>query len=84
MLEYWTNPPVDPIIKVYVFNYTNIIEVLEGTEKQIKVQEVGPYVYRERVKKTGLKFEEHRISFYVRRFTHFKHFVICFVSILGK
>jgi hypothetical protein len=41
----WTAPPVQPLMGVYLFNYTNIKEFEEGKEK-LKVQEVGPYVYR--------------------------------------
>lgn len=66
MLEYWTKPPFDPLLKVYVFNYTNIFDVLNGNETIIKLKEVGPYVYHERVEKTGLKFDGHEITFYVR------------------
>lgn len=67
MLDFWTNPPIDPILKIYVFNYTNIADVIRGDEKVIKLQEVGPYVYRERIVKTGLTFEGHKITYFVRR-----------------
>ncbi|CRL07871.1 CLUMA_CG021030, isoform A [Clunio marinus] len=63
MLEYWAHPPVDIIIKVHVFNYTNIFQVLNGTEKKIKLDEVGPYVYREHIEKTQLVFEDNKITF---------------------
>lgn len=66
MLEYWTKPPIDPIIKIYVFNYTNIQDVLNGVDKRIKLKEVGPYVYRERIEKIGVNFEGHSITFNVR------------------
>ena len=66
MLDYWTKPPIDPILKIYVFNYTNIDNVLRGLDKRIKIEEVGPYVYRERIEKTGMKFEGHKITFHVR------------------
>lgn len=65
MLNYWTTPPIDPIIKVYVFNYTNILELENGIDKRIKLDEVGPYVYRERIEKTGLIYEQDKISFNV-------------------
>lgn len=68
MLTYWVKPPIDPVLKIYVFNYTNIADVLNGVDKRIKLEEIGPYVYRERVEKTGLRFEGHRITFYVRIF----------------
>jgi scavenger receptor class B, member 1 len=65
MFEYWTTPPIDPIIKVYVFNYSNIAEVESGVDKLIRLQEVGPYVYRERIVKTGLIYEGDKITFHV-------------------
>ncbi|KAL1139764.1 hypothetical protein AAG570_006741, partial [Ranatra chinensis] len=42
----WENPPVPNNIYVYIFNYTNPQEALSGAEKP-KLQELGPYVYRE-------------------------------------
>ena len=65
MFDYWTEPPIDPILKVYIFNYTNINDVLNGDTKIIKLNEVGPYVYRERVVKTELEIDGHKISFRV-------------------
>ena len=44
MLSAWLNPPIEPLMKVYVFNITNPQEVLEGAEPD--TQELGPYVYR--------------------------------------
>ena len=44
MLSAWLNPPIEPLLKLYVFNITNPQEVLEGADPQ--TQELGPYVYR--------------------------------------
>ena len=44
MLSAWLNPPIEPLMKVYVFNITNPQEVLEGVGPD--TQELGPYVYR--------------------------------------
>lgn len=41
----WEKPEVDLLLKVYLFNITNKDAFLKGTEK-LKVQEVGPYVYK--------------------------------------
>lgn len=41
----WKNPSWQPLVSVYVFNYTNEEAVEEGTEKP-NVQEIGPYVFR--------------------------------------
>lgn len=43
--EMWRKPPVDVYLKVYLFNVTNREAFLQGKE-HLKVQEVGPYVYK--------------------------------------
>ncbi|XP_008468315.2 scavenger receptor class B member 1-like [Diaphorina citri] len=45
-LDLWATPPVELFLKVYLFNVTNREAFLAGKEK-LRVQEVGPYVYRE-------------------------------------
>lgn len=65
MLSWWLNPPVDPIIKVYIFNYTNIDSFLNGTDEKIKLEEIGPYTFREHVQKIRLEYHDDSISFYV-------------------
>ncbi|XP_037731854.1 scavenger receptor class B member 1 [Drosophila subpulchrella] len=42
----WAQPPVDLYIKIYLFNITNAEAFLAGRE-QLKVEQVGPYVYKE-------------------------------------
>lgn len=44
-LDLWATPPVELFLKVYLFNVTNREAFLAGKEK-LRVQEVGPYVYR--------------------------------------
>lgn len=41
----WKTPPVDIYIKIYLWNITNSEAFLNGDEK-MKLEEVGPYVYR--------------------------------------
>lgn len=45
IFEIWREPPVELYLRVYLFNVTNREAFLEGREK-IRLQEVGPYVYR--------------------------------------
>lgn len=41
---WWSKPPVEPIIRIYVYNVTNADEFLNnGTKPQL--DELGPYVY---------------------------------------
>lgn len=65
MLSWWLKPPVDPIVKVHIFNYTNIESFLNGSDEKIKIKELGPYAFREAVEKVKLEFHEDSISFYV-------------------
>ena len=44
--EMWKRPPVEPIYKVRLFNYTNVEEFAAGKAARLKVEEIGPYVYR--------------------------------------
>lgn len=44
--KWWVKPPVRPFIAIYVFNYTNAENYDKEIDSKLKVQEVGPYVYR--------------------------------------
>lgn len=46
LFKLWEKPPLDVFIKVYVFNVTNTEAFLNGTDKKLKLQEIGPYVYQ--------------------------------------
>lgn len=55
-----------PLLKVHVFNYTNIDEVLSGREEKLKVQDIGPYVYEEKVERVKMSWlDGNKISAYV-------------------
>lgn len=45
IFELWRDPPVELYLRVHLFNVTNREAFLAGKEK-LRVQEVGPYVYR--------------------------------------
>lgn len=45
-LATWQSPPVDIYTKVYIFNYTNPDAFLSGIDEKLKVQEIGPFVFR--------------------------------------
>ncbi|KAF2896791.1 hypothetical protein ILUMI_09386 [Ignelater luminosus] len=55
VFELWRTPPIDLYLKVYLYNVTNKDAFLNGTEK-LKVQEVGPYVYREALSHENVTF----------------------------
>ncbi|XP_067012434.2 scavenger receptor class B member 1 [Anabrus simplex] len=55
--EIWRKPSADLVLRVYLFNITNKDEFLSGKEK-LKVQEVGPYVYRENLEHANVTFND--------------------------
>ncbi|XP_018561595.1 scavenger receptor class B member 1-like [Anoplophora glabripennis] len=42
----WSAPPYDVVMKLYIFNFTNVDKFLSGEEK-MNVTQVGPYSYKE-------------------------------------
>uniref|UniRef100_A0A336MC86 CSON014969 protein n=2 Tax=Culicoides sonorensis TaxID=179676 RepID=A0A336MC86_CULSO len=54
--HYWQRPGVIRLTKVYIFNVTNPEGFLNGEKP--KLVEVGPFVYREDMKKVNIKFHE--------------------------
>ncbi|XP_018563143.1 scavenger receptor class B member 1 [Anoplophora glabripennis] len=55
--QYWQKPGVIRLTKVYIFNVTNPDGFLTQGEKP-KLQEIGPFVYREDMEKVNIKFHE--------------------------
>lgn len=58
IFEMWREPPVDLYLRVFLYNVTNKEEFLSGTDKKLKVQEVGPYVYREMMSHKNVVFND--------------------------
>lgn len=50
---WWSKPPVEPKIRVYVYNVTNADEFLNNGSKPI-LDELGPYVYKEKWEKVNI------------------------------
>ena len=66
--EWWKNPPTKVLLKVHIFNYTNVGEFLAGTDKKFKLQQLGPYVYREKSEKINIteNTEESTLTYRVK------------------
>lgn len=43
--EMWRRPPAKPLVKIHIFNYTNLEAYEKGEAKKLHVQDIGPYVY---------------------------------------
>lgn len=66
-MEWWQNSPIQPLLKIHMFNYTNIDDFLSGRDKKIKLEDVGPYVYKQFGQRVNLEFsEDNKITFNVR------------------
>ncbi|KAL5286826.1 CD36.2 family protein [Megaselia abdita] len=50
---WWSKPPVEPRISVYVYNVTNADEFLNNGSKPV-IDELGPYVYTETWEKVNI------------------------------
>ncbi|XP_075217557.1 lysosome membrane protein 2-like isoform X2 [Lycorma delicatula] len=71
MFESWRKPSLKPLICVYAFNYTNLYEFIIQEDKKIRVEEKGPYCYRETLEKINVHFnEEEGTVTYGNRRTH--------------
>ncbi|KAK6645194.1 hypothetical protein RUM43_001470 [Polyplax serrata] len=54
--DWWKNPPDEVLLKVYIFNVTNSQEYLNGNTTVLKFDEVGPFVFREKLRHTNVTF----------------------------
>ncbi|XP_011307500.1 scavenger receptor class B member 1-like [Fopius arisanus] len=56
MLDWWVRPPIRAAYKIRIFNYTNIEDFTKGRSAKLRVQEVGPYIYRETLTRVNTIF----------------------------
>ncbi|KOB71099.1 Scavenger receptor class B, member 1-like protein, partial [Operophtera brumata] len=47
LYKMWEAPPYQLYSEVWVYNYTNVQEYLDGTDDKLKIKEVGPFRFRE-------------------------------------
>lgn len=67
--EMWRKPPVQPPVKIYIFNFTNVEDFEMGRAQKLHVQELGPYVYFEEMERVNVRFSkvDGTVSFQERR-----------------
>lgn len=69
--HYWQKPGVLRLTKVYIFNVTNPETFLNYGEKP-RLQEIGPFVYREDMEKENVHFHNNgTVSFQHKKYLHF-------------
>lgn len=54
---WWKNPPVNPVMRIYIYNVTNADAFLNNAEKPV-LNELGPYVYIETWEKVAVAFND--------------------------
>lgn len=70
--ENWEEIPLSIINKIYLFNVTNVEEVLRGGKHVL--QEVGPFVYEEKRKKFDVSWndDQSKVTYRQRRTWFFR------------
>ncbi|XP_014283918.1 scavenger receptor class B member 1 isoform X1 [Halyomorpha halys] len=63
--DWWKTPPDVVVLKAYVFNITNSEEFIRGETNKLKVQEVGPYIFKEKFNHTNVVFHKNGTMTYV-------------------
>lgn len=73
-VHWWRDPPVNPHFNLHIFNYTNADRWLEGLDEKLHVEDLGPYVYKEKFEKVNVVFNSNKtISYQV--FDKKKHYI---------
>ncbi|KAL3270704.1 hypothetical protein HHI36_021232 [Cryptolaemus montrouzieri] len=63
--EWWKNPPDEVLLRVYVFNVTNAERFMSGEDAKLKLQEIGPIVFREKLIHSNVTFNDNDTMSYV-------------------
>lgn len=70
--QWWEKTPIYPLLKVYIFNYTNTEDFLSGKDDILRIEEVGPLTYNETGERVELEHHgDSTISYRVRLYCIF-------------
>nr|XP_018914564.1 PREDICTED: scavenger receptor class B member 1-like [Bemisia tabaci]XP_018914565.1 PREDICTED: scavenger receptor class B member 1-like [Bemisia tabaci]XP_018914566.1 PREDICTED: scavenger receptor class B member 1-like [Bemisia tabaci]XP_018914567.1 PREDICTED: scavenger receptor class B member 1-like [Bemisia tabaci] len=70
--DWWYTPPDEVLLRVYIFNITNSEEFLNGSHTKLHFQEIGPLVFREKLRHSNVVFNDNGTMTYVaHRTAHF-------------
>ncbi|KAM3963725.1 scavenger receptor class B member 3 [Aphomia sociella] len=72
--EMWREPPIQMYLECFLFNISNVNELISGKNKKIRVEQMGPYVFRETHTKTNITWnnENSTLTFFNERWWHFE------------
>ncbi|CAH2077141.1 unnamed protein product, partial [Iphiclides podalirius] len=69
----WREIPIPMYLECYMFNITNVDEILAGKNVSLKVVELGPYVYKERHAKENITWNDNStVTYYNERWWTFQ------------
>lgn len=69
----WRETPIPMYLEMFFYNISNVKEILAGTAVKLKVDEIGPYVFREQHTKTNLTWNDNStLTFYNQRWWHYE------------
>ncbi|KAK3907483.1 Lysosome membrane protein 2 [Frankliniella fusca] len=55
---WWVTPPVSPWFRVYIWNYSNWEEFQQDPTIKLKLDEIGPFTYKEIITREEIKFDD--------------------------
>ncbi|XP_045489854.1 protein croquemort-like [Pieris rapae] len=65
--DWWSDPPDQVRMRMYVFNVTNHDRFLSGADDKINVEEIGPIVYLEKLLHYNITFNENGTMTYTAK-----------------
>ncbi|XP_053613206.1 protein croquemort-like [Plodia interpunctella] len=71
--EIWRETPIPMYLECHMFNLTNVKEILAREDVKVKVEQLGPYVFREFHSKENLTWndENSTVTYFNKRSWHF-------------
>lgn len=72
--EMWREPPVPMYLECYLFNMSNVDDILAGKNVKPRLVQLGPYVYREIHTKENMTWnnENNTLTYFNQRWWHFQ------------
>lgn len=71
--DIWRETPIPMYLECFLFNITNADEIIAGKNVSIRVEQLGPYVYKESHSKANISWHDNStVEFYNLRYWHFE------------
>ncbi|KAG6451940.1 protein croquemort [Manduca sexta] len=71
--EIWRETPIPMYLECFMFNISNVDDILAGKNVSLQVTQMGPYVFRETHSKVNLSWNDNStITYYNQRFWYYE------------